>query len=145
MFLMKWWLNILLAGWLMVPMEASGQHFIGRHKTEVKELMKEERKDMHEDDMSVNKVYNTLKYVDRAGNQTMLFVFSEQDTCLYSKWMCDYAMLNAVMAELNSKYAQSAEDTWSYVHDHETYTISLKAGDWYFTLTTRKEQQKTKD
>ena len=135
---MKWFLNIWLILWLTLPVQAEGKHFIGKHKTQVKEEMKEQRKELFEDDNSVNRVYNTLKYIDRLGNQTMLFVFSEQDTCLYSKWMCDYSMLNAVIANLNSQYQQSAEDTWSYMLDEQAYLITLTAGDWYFTITTKK-------
>lgn len=131
--------NIWLVLSLTWPVQVSGQHFIGRHKTEVKELMAEKMKQLYEDEHSVNTVYNTVKYIDRLGDQTLLFVFSEQDTCLYSKWMCDYSMLNSVMASLNGKYSQSAEDTWSYVHDKESYIIILTAGDWYFTITTKKD------
>ena len=123
---------------LIIPGEVSGQHFIGKHKTKVKELMDSEMKQLYEDENSVNRVYNTVKYIDRLGDQTLLFVFSEQDTCLYSKWMCDYSMLNSVIANLNGKYPQSAEDTWSYVHDQEPYIITLTAEDWYFTITTKK-------
>jgi hypothetical protein len=134
-----------MAALLVVPAQAGGQHFIGRHKQEVKELMSREMRQLYVDDHSVNTVYNTVKYIDRLGDQTLLFVFSEQDTCLYSKWMCDYSMLNAVIADLNSKYSQSAEDTWSYVHEREPFIVTLTAGDWYFTITTRKEQKKNKD
>jgi hypothetical protein len=130
---------------LALPLPLSGQHFIGLHKAEVRALMDRERKQLYEDDQSVNRVYNTLKFIDRSGNQTLLFVFSEQDTCLYSKWMCDYSMLNAVITDLNNKYAPSAEDTWSYVHDQEPYIITLTAGEWYFTITTKKETKKIKD
>jgi len=136
---MKWLVNILFLIYLAIPVQVSGQHFIGRHKTEVKEMMVEKMKQLYEDDHSVNTVYNTVKYIDRLGNQTLLFVFSEQDTCLYSKWMCDYSMLNSVISNLNGKYPQSAEDTWSYVHDQKQYIISLTAGDWYFTITTKND------
>ncbi len=142
---MKRMVNIFIIVCLVFPAQVSGQHFIGRHKTEVKELMKREMKQLYEDDHSVNRVYNTLKYTDKLGDQTLLFVFSAQDTCLYTKWMCDYSMLNAVIADLNGKYTQSAEDTWSYVHDWEPYIITLTAGDWYFTITTKKEHKKISD
>ena len=136
---MKWIINIWMLVGLTMPVQVSGQHFIGLHKTEVKALMESEKKQLYEDEHSVNTVYNTVKYIDRLGDQTLLFVFSEQDTCLYSKWMCDYSMLNAVIAGLNGKYTQSAEDTWGYVYDNEPYIITLTAGDWYFTITTKKD------
>ena len=142
---MKWILYILTIICLIIPGEVTGQHFIGKHKTKVKELMDSEMKQLYEDDHSMNTVYNTVKYIDRLGDQTLLFVFSEQDTCLYSKWMCDYSMLNSVMAKLNGKYSQSAEDTWGYVHDQEPYIITLTTGEWFFTITTKKEQQKIID
>jgi hypothetical protein len=142
---MKWILYILVIFCLIVPARVSGQHFIGRHKTEVRDLMEKEMKQLFEDDHSVNRVYNTLKYIDRLGDQTLLFVFSERDTCLYSKWMCDYTMLNSVMAKLNSKYTQSADDTWSYIHGKEPYIITLTTGEWFFTITTKKQQKKIID
>ena len=142
---MKKVLYILYFACLVFPVKVSGQHFVGRHKTEVRDLMEKEKKHLYEDDHSVNRVYNTVKYIDRLGDQTLLFVFSEQDTCLYSKWMCDYSMLNVVIADLNGNYAQSAEDTWSYVHDGMPYVITLTAGDWYFTITTKKLQKNTRN
>ncbi len=138
---MKWFVNILFVGFLANPVQVTGQHFIGRHKVEVKELMGQHMKELYEDENSVNRVYNTVKYIDRLGNQTLLFVFSKQDTCMYSKWMCDYTMLNSVIAQLNGKYPQSAEDTWTYDQDEQPYIITLTAEDWYFTITTRKEQK----
>lgn len=135
---MQWIFNIWLIACMIIPVQVSGQHFIGKHKTEVKELMDSKMKQLYEDEHSVNTVYNTIKYVDKLGDQTLLFVFSEQDTCQYSKWMCDYSMLNFVISSLNGKYSQSAEDTWSYVHEKETYIITLTTGDWYFTITTKK-------
>jgi hypothetical protein len=137
--------NICMIVCLVFPVQVAGQHFIGRHKSEVRDLMDREKKQLYEDDQSVNRVYNTLKYIDRLGDQTLLFVFSDQDTCLYSKWMCDYSMLHSVIADLNGKYSQSAEDTWSYVHNREPYIITLTAGDWYFTITTKKEHKKIRD
>ena len=138
---MKWFVNILIVGCLAHPVQVTGQHFIGKHKVEVKELMGQHMKELYEDENSVNRVYNIVKYIDRLGNQTLLFVFSKQDSCMYSKWMCDYTMLNSVIAQLNGKYPQSAEDTWTYVQDEQSYVITLTAEDWYFTITTRKEQK----
>jgi hypothetical protein len=59
--------------------------------------------------------------------------------------MCDYTMLNSVMAKLNSKYIQSANDTWRYIHGEEPYIITLTTGEWFFTITTKKEQKKIID
>ena len=130
----------MLIGSLTVP----AQHFIGLDKTEVKKLMAEQRKELFIDESSVNTVFNTLKYIDRFQNQTLLYVFSEDDICEYSKWMCDYSMMNKVIADLNREFRQSATNIWHYMENGIPYIITLTTGDWFFTITTRKEE-KVKD
>ena len=120
--------------------KVSSQHFIGEHKSDVKKLMRELRKELFIDESSVNTVFNTLKYVDRMSRQTLLFVFSEDDICLYHKWMCDFSMINKVKSDLTSEYKQSAENLWHYKHKKQDYTITLTTGDWFFTVTTRKDE-----
>ena len=126
---------------LAIPGRARGQHFIGKHKSEVRKMMKENTKELYEDDSSRNPVYNMVKYIDNLGNQTLIYFFSGQDTCLYSKWMCDYSMLNKVVSGLNEKYKQSAEDSWHYTQDGLDYRIILNTGEWFFTITTKSEKQ----
>ena len=104
----------------------------------MKNLMAEHRKELFIDASSVNTVFNTLKYIDRMRNQTLLFIFSEDDICLYTQWMCDYSMLNKVISDLNSTYKQTAENSWHYEHKNEPYIITLTTGEWFFTITTRK-------
>jgi hypothetical protein len=125
---------------LVINTSVSSQHFIGEHKSDVKKLMGEHRKELFIDESSVNTVFNTLKYVDRMSRQTLLFVFSEEDICLYHKWMCDFSMMNKVKSNLNSDYKQSAENTWHYEHEKQNYIITLTTGDWFFTVTTRKDE-----
>ena len=131
---------ILLTLSLSIPLQSHGQHYVGRHKSEVRRLMKENINELYEDNTSRNPVYNMVKYIDNLGNQTLIYFFSDQDTCLYSKWMCDYSMLNKVVSGLNEKYRQSAEDSWNYVQDGREYRISLTTGEWYFTISTRPKE-----
>ncbi len=134
---MKWlpfiWILLLFA----LPGQARGQQYIGKHKSEVRSLMKEHNRELYEDNSSRNTVYNMVKYMDNLGNQTLIYFFDEQDTCICSKWMCDYSMLNKVVSGLNSNYEATAEDNWYYIHEGRKYRITLTAGDWFFTITTR--------
>ncbi len=132
---------ILIMVCLAYPGQAAGQHFIGKHKSEVRTMMRENMKGLYEDNSSRNPVYNMVKYIDNLSSQTLIYFFSEQDTCLYSKWMCDYFMLNKVVSGLNEKYRQSAEDSWHYTEDGLNYRITLSTGDWFFTITTKPEKQ----
>lgn len=137
-----WKYGIVLWFSLVCSTMVSSQHLIGEKKAEVKKLMSEHNKELFIDESSKNTVFNTLKYVDRMNRQTLLLVFSEGDTCLYSKWMCDYSMMNKVMADLNSQYEQSATNSWHYKEKGKPYIITLTTGDWFFTITTRKEEDK---
>ena len=139
---MKYLPSILLIIVLAIPCRAGGQHFIGESKTDVKRMMKEHWKGLYEDDASKNPVYNMVKYIDNLGSQTLIYFFSEDDTCQYSKWMCDYSMLNKVVSDLNSTYEQSAEDSWHYANEGKNYKIILTTGDWFFTITTKPETKK---
>lgn len=135
---LKFYITLFL--YLFGAATVSSQHVIGEHKSEVKKLMAEHRKELSIDQSSRNTVFNTLKYIDRMNRQTLLFVFSENDTCLYSKWMCDYSMMNKVIADLNSEYKQSPTNTWHYREEGKPYIITLTTGDWFFTITTRREK-----
>ena len=126
---------------LTIPGRVWGQQYIGKHKSEVRRLMKEDWKELYEDDSSRNPVYNMVKYVDRLNSQTLIYFFSKQDTCIYSKWMCDYSMLNKAICDLNEKYKQSAENTWHYTHENRTYRITLTTGDWFFTIITKPDEK----
>jgi hypothetical protein len=130
---------ILIIISLAIPGRVWGQHFIGLHKSDVINTMKESNRQLYIDDASRNPVYNMLKYIDNRGNQTLLYFFSEEDTCLYSKWMCDYSMLNKVVSGLNEKYEANSDDSWHYSHEGKGYRITLTTGDWFFTITTKPE------
>ena len=131
---------ILIILCLSIPGGAWGQQYIDKHKSEVRRMMKENTRELYEDDSSRNPVYNMVKYIDILGNQTLIYFFSEQDTCIYSKLMCDYSMLNKIVSELNEKHEQSAENSWHYAHEGRDYRITLTTGDWFFTITTKLEE-----
>jgi len=119
----------------------NAQHFIGVKKEEVKKLMKSEVKGLHEDRSARNPAFNMIKYVDRWGNQTMIFVFDDKDKCMYSKHMCDYSMETKMIVKLDEQYKKLDDATWTYKHGGTTYNITLKKDEWYFVLDTRKAEE----
>ena len=131
----------LLLCCLAFPGKAGGQNYIGLHKEQVRDTMRTDRQDLFEDPAARNTVYNMVKYIDNMGIQTLYYYFSKEDTCLYSKWICDYSMLNKVIADLNEKYEQSAEESWMYTDDGKRYLITLTTGEWFFTITTKPDKR----
>lgn len=115
----------------------NAQTYIGKHKDKVKQMMKENRRDLFLDESSRNTVYNLLKYVDRNATQTLLFVFDENDTCQYYKLMCDYSFINKIQEELDGKYTRSEEGLWYYTEGGRKFQVTLTKEDWFFSVLTK--------
>ena len=122
----------------------NGQEFIGKHKEEVKQIMRAERKDVHIDQSSRNTVYNLLKYVDGLNTQTILFVFNDNDTCIFYKTIYDYLYLRQVERELNQKYTKASSGRWYFYSGNNTYIVTLKKEKWYFSVLVNKEDNQQK-
>lgn len=114
------------------------QHFVGKHKDEVRQIMSTERKDVHIDESSRNTVYNLVKYVDRNNTQTIYYVFDDTDTCKFYKTIYDYAYLRQVERDLNHKYIRSSAGNWYYMENKTKYLVTLKKDKWYFSVLVKR-------
>lgn len=121
----------------MVTEISVAQTYIGKHKNEVKQLMKDNRKDISLDESSKNTVYNLLKFVDYNDTQTYLFVFNKNDTCEYYKLIYDYSFLHEIQKELDEKYTRSEEGLWYFSDENKKFEVTLKKDDWYFSVLTK--------
>lgn len=115
------------------------QHFIGKHKDEIKVMMKESKTEFRLDRSMINPVYNYLKYTDEYDEQTLLYFLDDNDYCITSKLMCDYALLNKIINNLNETYTSTNnKNEWMYTIDDEKYIINLYEEKWFFTVITKK-------
>ena len=124
---------------ILAGLYCQAQIFIGKDKEAVKEMMKEKR-EFALDESSKNTVYNTLKYVDNRGTRTYLFLFDDNDICTLSKLMCDYSYLKRITREMDEKYSSDEEGKWIHSEEGKNYTITLKKGDWFFSVSTREAE-----
>jgi hypothetical protein len=115
------------------------QIFIGKDKESVKLLMKEKR-EFALDESSVNTAYNTLKFVDNRGSRTYLFLFDDNDICTLSKLMCDYSFLEKTKKQLDEDYTTGEEGQWTHTEVGINYLITLRKGDWFFSVLTKKAE-----
>jgi hypothetical protein len=115
------------------------QIFIGNDKEAVKQLMKENR-EFALDTESKNSAYNTLKYMDNKDTRTYLFLFDDNDICTISKLMCDYSFLDRITKQLNEQYTPGDEGQWTHTEEGNNYLITLKKGDWFFSVLTKKAE-----
>lgn len=86
--------------------------------------------------------HHFLKYENRDQTKTMLFIFSDQGRCRYTKQMCDYALLKEAQDSLNSHYEYQKDLTWrDYSEDGKyEYLIELDKREWFFTIRTSRSK-----
>lgn len=131
---------ILLLCLFLTGSPGRAQHFIGKPKEEVRRLMSDRDQELFEDQTSRNPAINMIKYTDRLGNRTMIFVFGDDDLCRYSKLMCDYSLMDEMKERLDGNYTRANDSLWTYSHEGRDYNISLKKEKWYFVLDTRRKE-----
>jgi len=125
---------------LLLSGAIKSQNMIGYHSDDIKKIMRETQNEFRLNNDTKNEYYNYLKYENRFGTKTFLFFLSENDTCTYSKLMCDYSELKETLKMLNKKYQIVNENKWIEKKNNEKYTITLKKEQWYFTLITRRSK-----
>ena len=113
---------------------AIGQNLIGYNETEIKEYMKENRKDM-----SLNTVTNTrfkyLKYSDQPESQTILFFLNPDMVCHGVRLICEKSVRAEKVKEFDSIYAKSDENRWIDKRDGKDYIIEVRDEDWSCIIT----------
>jgi hypothetical protein len=118
---------------------ADAPHFIGMDKNDIVEEMRTDHHDFVRDDTFVNRSFNYLKFVDRYNERTLLFFLTEEDLCTSIRLMCDYADIDVTLEELNSSFHKLNDSTWFSSSEGNHYRVSLDKGEWFYTVTTKKE------
>lgn len=133
---------LILVGslWLFNGTPGSAQHYIGMHKDEVIQTMKDSQKRLKLNTSVVNPHYNYLKFEDRINEITILFFLSDKDICTNIRETYSYANLTDVIDSLNDGYTSDGKDCWRYIHMGQDYKIELKEKEWYFTVSTRLDE-----
>ena len=106
-------------------------------KDEIKQVMRETQKNFNLDQSTRNPIYKYLKYIDRYGEQTLLYFLDENDYCTASKLMSDYVNLQEIIEELNNKYEIVDDSNWKYTDNDKVYNVRLIEGEWFFTVYTK--------
>lgn len=129
-------LVIILGIFLVLAYDADAQKssFIGKTKDEVKEIVSIQHKNFSFDNTVVKQQFNYLKYVNGPQTITWIFYFSDEDICTSTKKVCDYAEYDFIIEELDNSYQNISDNQWEYEDGINTYELTLKELDWYFTL-----------
>jgi len=130
---------IVISFLILLSGACKSQNLIGYHSDDIKKIMKETQNEFRLNDNTKNEYYNYLKFENRFGSKTFLFFLSENDTCKYTKLMCDFSELKETLRMLNEKYQNVNENMWIEEKGGDKFNISLIKGEWYFTLITRRK------
>ena len=131
---------IVISFLLLLSGTIRSQNLIGYHSDDIKKIMRETQNEFKLNNDTKNEYYNYLKFENRFGTKTFLFFLSENDTCTYTKLMCDYSDLKETLKMLNEKYQMVNENTWIEEKNSDKFNIILKREKWYFTIVTRKRK-----
>ena len=130
---------IVISFLILLSGACKSQNPIGYHTDDIKKIMKETQNEFRLNDDTINEYYNYLKYENGLGTKTFLFFLSENDTCKYTKLMCDHSELKETLKMLNEKYQKVNENMWIEEKNSEKFTITLKKEQWFFSIITRKK------
>ena len=134
--------KLLFTGFfLLLTHIVPAQNLIGRKASEIRGYMRTNQKEFSLDESTVNKTYKYLKYVDVMETQTALYFLSKDDRCTWYKVIYDKSLLSSVVAKLDSTCKKLSDTSWVEETEGRTYKKILKQEDWFFSVTTKPEEQ----
>ena len=131
---------IIITFLLLLSGAGQSQNLIGYHSDDIRKIMREDQNEFRLNDDTKNEYYNYLKFENRYGTKTFLFFLSENDTCKYTKLMCNHSELKETLKMLNENFKPVNENMWIEKKNGEKYTITLKKEQWFFSLITRRSK-----
>jgi lipopolysaccharide export LptBFGC system permease protein LptF len=111
-----------------------GQNLIGYNNAEIRNYMKQNRKDMHFNTVR-NSMFSYLKYSDNSDSQTILFFLTPDSVCKAVRVICESTLKPVKIKELDSIYKRISEDKWIDNHDGKNYLIKFKDEEWCCSIT----------
>jgi hypothetical protein len=124
---------------LLFSLNLFAQNLIGYSEPEIRKYMKENMKTMSFVNFTYNNTFKYLKYADRKETQTLLFFLTADSVCKSVRLVCDKALREEKVKELNSLYKKSGANSWTETRGGKNYIIELKDEDYTFNITIRLE------
>lgn len=115
-------------------MEGNSQNLVGYTDHEIRNFMKENRKDLNFERVT-NTKFMYLKYTDNNDNQTLLFFLNPDSVCKSIRIICDQSIKPDKVKEFNSIYRKNSKNKWIDRHDNKSYLIEMKDDKWACIIT----------
>lgn len=128
--------TILLLFLLALCYPSSGQNYIGLHKDEIRERVRQEQqgfvftKEIENGDKSFIKFENTFE------EQTLLFVLNAKGYCTSVSRMYNTWLFNRVKTDLDSKFTPAGDQRWIENLQGKEFEVLLRKSEWFITVVT---------
>jgi len=122
---------------LFFSLNISAQNLIGYHEKEIRQYLKDKRKEMIFQNFTNNSTFKYLKYADKDESMTLLFFLNADSTCKSERFVCDKSLKTQMIKEYDSIYTRSGDDVWTETKKGKKYIIELKEEEWSFNVTIR--------
>jgi hypothetical protein len=123
-----------IAALLFIASSGLGQNYIGLHKDEIRDRVKQElsgfafTKEVFNLDRSFIKFENTFE------EQTLLFMLNADGYCTSVSRMYNTWLFNRLRDELNDKYGKQKGLIWEEEKDGKKFVVELIKGEWFITV-----------
>jgi hypothetical protein len=116
-----------------------GQNLIGYKTMEIRNYMKENRKDMNFNTVR-NSLYSYLKYTDAGDTQTILFFLAPDSVCTSVRVIFARGLKDEKKKELDSICKRVDNENWISSMGGKNYLVKLKEEQWTCTITYESEK-----
>jgi len=127
----------ILCIFMVLNENLAAQHFTGLDKAESKKLAREYG--FFQDNMTVKKAFNYLKFINAPNTKTLIVFFSENDIATFWKTICDYSEYDFVIKEFNEKHRKRGKKRWIYKMKDQKFEITIEEKEWYFVTRTKEK------
>lgn len=129
--------SLLLAPVLFLCFSGTSQNYVGLHKDEIKQRVKQELPGFAFTKEVFNNERSFIKFENAFEEQTLIFMLNANGYCTSVSRMYNTWLFNRIRDELITKYGKSRSMKWEEVKDSKKYEIELVKGQWFITVVTR--------
>jgi hypothetical protein len=114
---------------ILICIYAQSQNLVGFAPKEIRQYMKENRKEMINNKV-INSKFSYLKYSDTSESETLLFFLTRDSVCKNERIICDITLKPEKIKEFNSYYTRKGDNTWIDKRNGKEYNIEMEDGKW---------------
>lgn len=129
--------SLLLVILLIISFSGNSQNYVGLHKDEIQQRVKQELPGFAFTKEVFNNERSFIKFENAFEEQTLIFMLNANGYCTSVSRMYNTWLFNRIRDELITKYGKSRSMKWEEVMDGKKYEIELVKGQWFITVVTR--------